>query len=67
MTPSLDRKTRKLLTQIACLEGVLNGSFNGMCAEKLKADLFSTAREIRDEWDKPLAITPWSPDRGAGV
>lgn len=67
MTPAIDRKTRRLLTQLAALEGVLDGTLVALCPDKIRRDLFVSARELREEMNKPLKITPWRPDAGRGV
>lgn len=62
-TPAVDRKTRRLLTQLAALEGALNGlarSFPGM------GETFAAAKDLREEMDKPVSevIATFAPYSG---
>ena len=65
-TPAVDRKTRRLLTQLAVLEGVLNGSLATVCVDQLKRSLFAEAASLREEMAKPMTevIAPYAPYSG---
>lgn len=66
MSPAVDRQTRRLLTQLAALEGVLNGTLATTCATRLQSEAFATAKELREEMAKPMSevIAPYSPWNG---
>jgi hypothetical protein len=58
---TIDRKTKHLLSAIAVLEGVENGTLASMCVEKLKGDVFAKARELRELTEPgPVKVTPWT-------
>lgn len=62
MTPSIDRRTRRLLQQLAVLEGVLNGSLATVCVTQLQRSLFTEAAGLREEMAKPMSevVAPWT-------
>ena len=57
----IDRKTRRLLTQAAVLEGVLNGTLAALCTDKLMAELFASAKDLQEEMAKPVELKAWTP------
>lgn len=59
---TIDRKTRRLLTQLFALEGVEDGTVKGMCADRLKREALATAHDLNAEMGpSEVKITPWTP------